>query len=86
MTMTGRKNQPLNCVFVSVVHDFRTYSIFLGWSCNRILSCPICLKDTTCFHLKFGGRSLSLIVIDVFCPWINYLGWSGTHSRNTILS
>jgi hypothetical protein len=32
------------------------YNIFLGCSCNGILTCPICLKDTTCLHLKFGEK------------------------------
>jgi hypothetical protein len=38
------------------VHDFRAYIIFSGWRCNGILTCLICLKDTTCFRLKFGGK------------------------------
>jgi hypothetical protein len=32
------------------------YNIFLGLSCNGILSCPICLKDTAYSHLKFGRK------------------------------
>jgi hypothetical protein len=32
------------------------YSIFSGWSCNRILTCLICLKGIACFCLKFGGK------------------------------
>jgi hypothetical protein len=39
-----------------LVHDFRAYNIFSGWSCSRILTCSICMKDTSCFHLKFGGK------------------------------
>jgi hypothetical protein len=50
------------------VHDFRAYIIFLGCCCNGLLTCSICMKDTSCFHLKYGGRSIILIVIDVFCP------------------
>jgi hypothetical protein len=33
-----------------------------------------------------GGRSLTLIVIDVFCPKITHLDWTVTHLRRTILS
>jgi hypothetical protein len=29
---------------------------FSGWSCNGLLTCPICMKETSCFHLKFGGK------------------------------
>jgi hypothetical protein len=33
------------------------------------------MKDTSYFHLKGGGeRSLTLIVIDMLCPWITHLG------------
>jgi hypothetical protein len=38
------------------VHDFRVYNNFLGWSYNGILTCPIYLKDTSCFRLKFVGK------------------------------
>jgi hypothetical protein len=38
------------------VHDFIAYSIFSGWSCNGLLTCPICMKGTSCFRLKFGGK------------------------------
>jgi hypothetical protein len=52
------RKQKLNVqvTYLWSVHHFRAYNIFSGWSCNRILTCPICLKDTTCFHLKFGGK------------------------------
>jgi hypothetical protein len=45
----------LRVVYLWSVHDFRAYNIFSGWSCNRLLTCPICMKDTSCFYLKFGG-------------------------------
>jgi hypothetical protein len=32
------------------------YGIFAGWSCHRILTCSICVEDTLCFRLKFGGK------------------------------
>jgi hypothetical protein len=38
------------------IHDFMDYGIFVGWSCHGILTCPICIKDTLCFRLKFGGK------------------------------
>jgi hypothetical protein len=65
MTMTRSKKINFRVVYLWSVHDFMVYNIFLGWSCNGILTCPICLMDTSCFHLKFGGRSLTVIVS---CP------------------
>jgi hypothetical protein len=44
----------LQVAYLWLVHDFRACNIFSGWSCNGILTCLICLKDTTCFVLKFG--------------------------------
>jgi hypothetical protein len=38
------------------VHDFKSYNIFAGWSCNGILTCSICGGDTTYFCLKSGGK------------------------------
>jgi hypothetical protein len=29
---------------------------FLGWSCNGLLTCPICMKETSCLRFKFGGK------------------------------
>jgi hypothetical protein len=46
----------LQVAYLWSVHDFRVYSIFLGWSCDQLLTCPICMKDTSCFCLKFGGK------------------------------
>jgi hypothetical protein len=46
----------IRVVYLWLVHDFRAYNIFLGWSCNGILTCPICMKDTSCVCLKFGGK------------------------------
>jgi hypothetical protein len=45
----------LRVVYLWSVHDFKAYSIFSGWSCNGLLTCPICMKETSCFCLKFGG-------------------------------
>jgi hypothetical protein len=55
MTMTRTKKFNLRVVYLWSVHDFRAYNIFSIWSCNGILTCPICMKDTSCFRLKFGG-------------------------------
>jgi hypothetical protein len=46
----------LQVVYLWSAHDFKAYNIFLGWSCNGLLTCPICMKETSCFHLKFGGK------------------------------
>jgi hypothetical protein len=48
MTMTRRKDSTFELHICG-----RSIS---GWSCNEILPCLICLKDTTCFRLKFGGK------------------------------
>jgi hypothetical protein len=46
----------LRVAYLWSVHDFRAYNIFSGWSCNGLLIYPICMKDTSCFCLKFGGK------------------------------
>jgi hypothetical protein len=46
----------LRVAYLWLVHDFKAYNIFLGWSCNGLLTCPICMKEISCFHLKFGGK------------------------------
>jgi hypothetical protein len=46
----------LRVVYLCSVYDFRAYNIFSGWSYNGILTCPICMNDTSCFRLKFGGE------------------------------
>jgi hypothetical protein len=55
--MTDQK-QKLNIqvTYLWSVHDFRAYNIFSAWSCNEILTCLICMKDTSCFCLKFGRK------------------------------
>jgi hypothetical protein len=50
----------LQVMYLWSVHDFRAYSIFSGWSCNELLTCPICMKNTSCFRLKFGGGDMLL--------------------------
>ena len=42
--------------FLWSIHDFMAYGIFAGWSCHGILTCLICVEDTLCFRLKFGGK------------------------------
>jgi hypothetical protein len=46
----------LRVAYLWSVHDFKAYNIFLGWSCNGILTCLICMKETSYFCLKFGGK------------------------------
>jgi hypothetical protein len=55
MAMTRSKKFNLWIAYLWLVHDFRAYNIFSGWSYNGILTCPICLKDATCLRLQFGG-------------------------------
>jgi hypothetical protein len=44
----------LRAAFLWSIHDFM--AIFARWSCHGILTCPICVEDTLCFRLKFGGK------------------------------
>jgi hypothetical protein len=46
----------LRAAFLWSIHDFMAYGIFARWSCHGILTCPICVEDTLCFRLKFGGK------------------------------
>jgi hypothetical protein len=51
-----KKKFNLRVAYLWSVHDFKAYNIFLGWSCNGLLTCLICMKETSCFRLKFGGK------------------------------
>jgi hypothetical protein len=46
----------LRVAYLWSVHDFEAYNIFSGWSYNGLLTCPICMKETSCFCLEFGGK------------------------------
>jgi hypothetical protein len=37
----------LRVAYLLSVHDFRAYNIFSGWSCNGLLTSPICIEDTS---------------------------------------
>jgi hypothetical protein len=52
MTMTRSKNS----TFELRICGWSIISGHTGWSCNGILTCLICMNDTSCFHLKFGGK------------------------------
>jgi hypothetical protein len=47
----------LRVMYLWSVHDFKAYNIFSGWSCNGLLTCPICMKETSYFRLKFVGKN-----------------------------
>jgi hypothetical protein len=51
-----KKKFNIQVVYLWSVHDFKVHNTFSGWSCNRLLTCPICMKETSCFRLKFGGK------------------------------
>jgi hypothetical protein len=51
-----KKKFNLRVAYLWSINDFKMYNIFSGWSCNGLLTCPICMKYTSCFHLKFGGK------------------------------
>jgi hypothetical protein len=52
------KKQKFNLMtaYLWSIHDFLTYGIFSGWCIHENLTCPICGKDTDCFHLDFGKK------------------------------
>jgi hypothetical protein len=50
-----KKKFNLRVAYLWLVHDFKAYYIFSGWSCNGLLTCPIYMKETSCFRLIFGG-------------------------------
>jgi hypothetical protein len=51
-----KKKFNLRVTYLWSVHDFKAYNIFSGWSCNGLLTCPICMKQTSCFRLQFEGK------------------------------
>jgi hypothetical protein len=46
----------LRVAYLLSIHDFLTYGIFSRWCVHGNLICPICGKDTDCFHLEFGKK------------------------------
>jgi hypothetical protein len=46
----------LRAAYLWSIHDFLAYGIFSRWCVHRYLTCPICDKDTDCFHLDFGKK------------------------------
>jgi hypothetical protein len=56
MTMTRRKNSTFELRIYGRSMILRHALFFLGWSCNGLLTCPIYMKETSCFRLKFGGK------------------------------
>jgi hypothetical protein len=46
----------LRVVYLWPIHHFLAYDIFSGWRCHGILTYLICVEDTCCFRVKFGGK------------------------------
>jgi hypothetical protein len=46
----------LRVAYLWSIHDFMAYSLFVGWSCHGILTCPICGNDTDCFRIEIRGK------------------------------
>jgi hypothetical protein len=46
----------LRAAYLWSIHDFLAYGIFSVWCVHGNLICPICDKDTDCFHLDFGKK------------------------------
>jgi hypothetical protein len=56
MTMTRSKNSTFELRICGQSMILGHTIFFSGGSCNGILTCPICMKDTSCFYLKFGRK------------------------------
>jgi hypothetical protein len=75
----------LRATYLWSIHDFLAYGIFSGWCTHGNLTCPICSKDTDCFHLEFRKRYVILIVIDVFFLQTTHLGCKVMLSERILL-
>jgi hypothetical protein len=53
----------LRSTYLWSIQDFLAYGIFSRWCVQVNMTCPICGKDTYCFHLDFGKK----ICVGVFC-------------------
>jgi hypothetical protein len=51
-----KKKFTLRATYLWSIHDFMAYCIFIGWSIDGRLTCPIWRSDTDCFHLTAGGK------------------------------
>jgi hypothetical protein len=79
----------LRVAYLWSVHDFKAYNIFAGFSCNGILTCPICGGDTNCFRLKSVGKISHFDCHRRFLPPdhpFTHLGWTITVLKKTMLS
>jgi hypothetical protein len=56
MTMIRSKNSTFEMHIYGRSMILGCTIFFSRWSYNGILTCPICMNDTSCFRLKFGGR------------------------------
>jgi hypothetical protein len=56
MTMSRSKNSTFELRICGRSMILGRTIFFSGWSCNGILTYPICMKDTSYFCLKFGWK------------------------------
>jgi hypothetical protein len=56
MTMIRSKNSTFELRICGRSMILGCTIFYSGLSCNGILTCSICLKNTTCFRLKFAGK------------------------------
>jgi hypothetical protein len=69
MTMTGSKKFNIQVGYLWSVHDFRAYNIFFRMELQWNFDMSTMYEGHILFLSSIGGgRSLTLIVIDVFCP------------------
>jgi hypothetical protein len=56
MTMNRSKNSTFELRICGRSMILECTIFFSAWSCTGLLTCPICMKDTSYFRLKFGGK------------------------------
>ena len=52
------------------INDFPAYGMLSGWSTNRQLACPVCMKQQKALRLRNEVNSYGLTAISVFCQGI----------------
>jgi hypothetical protein len=77
----------LRVAYLWSIRDFVAYSLFAGWICHGILTCPICGKDTNYFRLEFGTKICYLNCHRCFLPQTHpYRFEVNTFKKGTIVT
>ena len=46
----------MKAAFLWTINDFPAYAMLSGWSTAGIDGCPICMKNSKSFRLKYGMK------------------------------